>query len=118
MDFFLDKKINYVCSSSSTFYLFASLYNENKEDDKIYNLLINNDSINKLEIDEIVGKQRIMDVYSGGASAYILLGSLYFFYFLIFSKNCFCFFCFWKEYNSRFQNIWVSSMCCWIIEWK
>ena len=74
----MDKKINHVCSSSSTFYLFASLYNENKEDDKIYNLLINNDSINKLDIDEIVGKQRIMDVYTSGSSAYILLGFNYF----------------------------------------
>ena len=64
--------------------MFASLYNENKEDDKIYNLKKNN--IEELKIDEIVGKQRIMDVYSGGESAYILLGFIFYsimFYFNI-----------------------------------
>ena len=81
LDFFLDKKINHV-SSTYSLVIFASLYNENKEDDKIYNLKENN--IEELKIDEIVGEQRIINIYSGGASIYILLGFIfYFFYFLI-----------------------------------
>ena len=83
LDFFLDKKINHV-SSTCRFIFISSLYNENKEDDKIYNLKENN--IEELKIDEIVGEQRIINVYSGGASAYILLGFIFYsimFYFNI-----------------------------------
>ena len=76
LDFFLDKKINHV-SSTCRFIFISSLYNENKEDDKIYKMIGND--IEQLKIDEIVGKQRIMDVYSGGESAYILLGFIFYF---------------------------------------
>ena len=79
----MDKKINHV-SSTYSLVIFASIYNENKEDDKIYNLKENN--IEELKIDEIVGEQRIINVYSGGASAYILLGFIFYsimFYFNI-----------------------------------
>ena len=73
IDFFKYKKINHVCHSASNL-VFASLFNQNKSEDVIYQF-DKNSNYNKVEIDSFVRDNRIMNVYSGGESVYVLLGN-------------------------------------------
>ena len=80
LDFFLEKKINHVSSTASYgYFLFASLYNENKEDDKIYKM--KEENFEEIKINEIIGEQRIMDIFSGGSCSFVLLGFKFHLYF-------------------------------------
>ena len=86
-----DKKINVFCSISSSLCVAASLYNENKKDDRIF-FRTSEEDYQEIFLEGIAGEQRVLHIYTSNRTGYILLGFFSnFFFFLIFS-NFFFFF--------------------------
>jgi hypothetical protein len=83
INYFLDKNINHVSFNGfEQIPIFSSLYNINKEDDKIY-FFYDEDEIEELKIDLIPPNTRVINISFCSSGFFVHLGLIFFFFFFL-----------------------------------